>query len=495
MQTSSTNKKIIVAGAGIAGLATAARLASKGFDVTVFERNSYPGGKLAFWEKDGYRFDKGPSLFIQPGIHKELYDYCGRDMKNYLPYIPLDIITHYFFEDGTRINFYTDPNKTAEEISRVLPIDKQVVLDYLQNADKLYQKIGRIFLDEPIHDIKTWFSPRIPAALKTLKWNYLLQTMHQYNVQKLKHPKLVQLFDRYATYNGSNPYSTPSMLTMIPHFEITEGTYYPLGGMVSIPQGVYTLCRDLGVKFHFNTAVEKIIIKDHKACGVVAGGKEVYADAVVSNSDVYFTYKHLLGDEVKAAQIQKQERSTGGYIFYWGMNKSFPQLHLHNIFFAGDYKKEFDAIFKKQDIYEDPTIYINITSKVEAENAPDGCENWFVFINAPAGNIERSEETAVRAKKYIIEKLNRILGEDIEQHITVEDKLTPELIEKLTGGYMGSLYGTSSNSSMAAFKRHSNESAKYKGLYFASGTVHPGGGIPLCLRSAKIAAELIVNSR
>lgn len=484
-------KKVIIAGAGIAGLATAARLAAKGFDVTVFEQNDYPGGKLGFWQKEGYSFDKGPSLFIQPEIHEELYTYCGKDPADYLPYQPLDVITHYFFNDGTRLNFYPDPERTAAETERVLGVPKEIVLRYLRDADMLYQDVGRIFLDEPIHQLKTWLSPRIPKALRRVKIAHLTQSMHEYNRKHLPHPRLVQLFDRYATYNGSNPYLAPAMLTMISHFEITEGTYYPKGGMVSIPRAVYRLGKDLGVHFHFNSKVDQIILENNAAKGVLVDGVRYDADYVVSNNDVYFTYKNLLGDEAAARAVQKQERSTSGYIFYWGIEKQFPQLNLHNILFSENYKEEFDTIFYKKDVYQDPTIYINITSKMEAEHAPEGCENWFVFVNAAAANKEDSERLAPQARAHILRKLERILGEPIEPLIAVEEWLTPGRIEDITGGYMGALYGTASNNRMAAFARHSNSSSKYKGLYFASGTVHPGGGIPLCLRSAKLVSELI----
>ena len=402
---------MIVAGAGIAGLATAARLAAKGFDVTVFEKNDYPGGKLGLWQKDGYSFDKGPSLFIQPEIHEELYTSCGKRTEDYFPYSPLDVITHYFFEDGTKLNFYPDPQRTASEIEKVLGVPKEVVLNYLHDADKLYQDVGRIFLDEPIHQLGTWFTPRIPKALGTVKMAHLLQSMHTYNEKHLQHPKLVQLFDRYATYNGSNPYLAPAMLTMISHFEITEGTYYPKGGMVSIPRAVYKLGQDLGVQYHFNSRVEKIITENNVVKGVVVNGEKHEADIVVSNSDVYFTYKNLLDDDSKANALQKQERSTSGYIFYWGIKKPFPQLSLHNILFAENYKEEFDTIFNKKDVYHDPTIYINITSKMEAEHAPPGCENWFVFVNAAAASEAESNRLAPLAKANILRKLERMLGE------------------------------------------------------------------------------------
>jgi len=178
-------------------------------------------------------------------------------------------------------------------------------------------------------------------------------------------------------------------------------------------------------------------------------------------------------------------------IFYWGMNKKFSNLDVHNIFFTENYKEEFKHLFGKADIYEDPTIYINITSKYSADDAPKDCETWFVMINVPPDFSQDWDELIKEARQSIITKLNRVLNIDIESLILEEDMLTPQLIESRTSSYRGSLYGTASNDKFSAFFRHSNFSKTYKGLYFCGGSVHPGGGIPLALSSAKIIDKYI----
>ena len=198
----------------------------------------------------------------------------------------------------------------------------------------------------------------------------------------------------------------------------------------------------------------------------------------------------------KAARILQQERSSSAFIFYWGINKTFHELGLHNIFFSNNYKEEFNHIFKLKQLYEDPTVYINITSKCEPGiPAPPGKENWFVMVNAPANVGQYTTEWQQQLKQHILSKLSRLLHTDIEPLIEVEAVLNPVTIEENTASYMGSLYGTSSNSRMAAFLRHPNFSNKLKGLYFVGGSVHPGGGIPLCLRSAKIMSEMVANDK
>jgi phytoene desaturase len=301
----------------------------------------------------------------------------------------------------------------------------------------------------------------------------------------------VQLFNRYATYNGSNPYQAPGMLSMIPHLEMNEGTFYPTGGMINITNALFELAKKKGVQFHFNTPVRRINTQNGKANGIVVNGVSQGADVIISNADVYFTYKNLLGNEAKAAQTLKQERSSSALIFYLGIKKTFPQLGLHNIFFSSSYKEEFEHLFKQKTFSSDPTVYINITSKIEPDQAPAGCENWFVMVNAPSINKQDWQAMQQQVRQQVIDKLSRLLGTDIEPLIQTESVLTPLEIESLTASYAGSLYGTSSNSRMAAFLRHPNFSNHINGLYFVGGSVHPGGGIPLCLRSAKIMSEMV----
>ncbi len=482
----------IVIGAGVAGLASSIRLAAKGFSVTVFEKNSYPGGKLSHFDQDGYSFDAGPSLFTQPHLLEELFAAAGKQLKDYLNYESVPFACHYFYPNGTKFKAPANPNELAKTLEEHLGESSEVVLNYLQKANQLYNQTGHIFLEHSLHRKETLRYINWKKALGPIQLAHLFQSMHQFNTSTFKNPQTVQLFNRYATYNGSNPYQAPAMLTMIPHLEINEGTFYPKGGMISITNALYKLASELGVVFEFETPVESIIHSEGKAKGIVANKKNYFADVVVSNMDAYFTYKNLLKLDRKAAGILKQERSSSALIFYWGIRHSFSELGLHNIFFTENYQKEFNALFVTKQLYNDPTIYINITSKMEeGVHAPANHENWFVMINAPANVGQNWEELKRQARNNILAKLKQMLGTDIEPLIATEAILDPVTIESKTSSYQGSLYGTSSNSKWAAFLRHPNAAPKIKKLYLAGGSVHPGGGIPLCLQSAKITANLI----
>jgi phytoene desaturase len=331
--------------------------------------------------------------------------------------------------------------------------------------------------------------------MRSTGFGHVFGSLDRFNRNRFRTPEAVQLFNRYATYNGSNPYRAPGMLSLIPHLEHNEGTFYPEGGMISIVEALHRLALKKGVEFHFGQKVEGIRTARGRVTGVQSGGRFLPADIVVSNVDVYYTYRDLLKDERRAANVLKRERSSSALIFYWGIGRSFPELHLHNIFFSRDYEAEFRHLFDLKRAYPDPTVYINITSKMEGGQAPDGSENWFVMLNAPAGDALSDPEAVKIARENTLDKLERMLGSDIRPHIQTEDILTPKGIERHTDSHLGSLYGTSSNSKWAAFLRHPNQRSAYRGLFFTGGSVHPGGGIPLCMKSARIVSELLPPAR
>ncbi len=443
--------KAIVIGSGIAGLASAVRLAVQGFEVIVFEKNGYPGGKLYDAELNGFHFDTGPSLFVQPQSIEELFELAGEHIADYFEYTSLPVACKYFYEDGIEVNAYTDTEKFSQELFEKTGEDPNRVKEYLRQSSKLYNNIGSVFLNHSIHKRRSIFKAQLAKAVGTIRWKYLFNSMNNVNRSSFTKTHTVQLFNRYATYNGSNPYKAPALLCLIPHLEFNDG----------------------------------------KVKGVVVNNQNITSDIVVSNVDVYVTYSYLLNDEIKAHKLLKQERSSSALVFYWGINKKFTQLQLHNIFFSKNYKAEFDHIFHYKRLYNDPTVYINITAKCEASHAPAGKENWFVMVNAPANFGQNWNAYNQQCKENIIAKLNRMLHTDIEPLIEAEETLDPVYIEAKTGSFKGAIYGSSSNSRMAAFLRHPNYSKHIRGLYFAGGTVHPGGGIPLCLKSAKIMSDII----
>ena len=486
-------KKAIIIGSGIGGIATALRLRSMNYDVTVFENNNYPGGKLASFDLGPYRFDAGPSLLTMPHFIDELFDLFNENPRDYFNYKKKDISCRYFWDDGTKLNAYSEKSKFINEINKVLGVKESTVSTYLLKAKKKYDLTKRMFLEQSLHKLKTYLSKDLLIGLCNVFSFQINKTLNQVNELELKEPHLVQLFNRFATYNGSSPYKTPGMMTLVQHLEQEYGTYVSDKGMNNITKSLYDLALRQGIDFKFNSFVSQILVSGKRAIGVSVGEESYSSDIVVSNMDIVPTYRNLLKNHYQPEKTLSQERSSSALIFYWGINKEFKNLDLHNIFFSNDYKKEFQSIFEKKSIFSDPTVYINITSKDVKGDAPDNCENWFVMINSPNDSGQDWDNMIDEVKSNILKKINRLLNIDLEDYIEYEKVYTPKTIESNTQSYMGSLYGSSSNNLMSAFLRHPNFSNKILNLYFCGGSVHPGGGIPLCLLSAKIVSQLIKN--
>jgi phytoene desaturase len=484
-------KKAIVIGAGIAGIATAIRLAAKGYLVEVFEAAPGPGGKLSEIKAGGFRFDAGPSLFTMPQYVDDLFRLSGKNPESYFSYKRLDTVCKYFFEDGTHINAYADRNRFASEIESKTTDKGTSVIEFFEKSETIYMITDPVFLQRSLHKWKNYFSKTTLSSLLRFPQIDPFRTMNATNSTRFKDSKTIRLFNRYATYNGSNPYEAPATLNVIPHFEQHFGAYFPSGGMYSIVTSLMDLAVDCGVKFHFNSYVNEISIHDEAVAGVVLGAEKYTADIVVSNMDIWYTYRKLLYGMPAPERILNQERSSSALIFYWGISRTFDELDLHNIFFTEDYEHEFQCIWQKKEIGADPTIYLNISSKMQPSDAPPEGENWFTMINVPSNSGQDWEELIQQARNNILSKLSRILKSDISRLIVTEQVLDPRKIDSQTFSYRGSLYGTSSNNQFSAFLRHANFSSRINGLYFVGGSVHPGGGIPLALLSAKIVDDLI----
>jgi phytoene desaturase len=273
--------------------------------------------------------------------------------------------------------------------------------------------------------------------------------------------------------------------------ELNEGIYFPKGGMVSITQRLAEAARSLGVMFHTNSPVESIEVTNGRVVGVRVNNSLVPASIVVSNADAHFTYEHLMPSVKRPKKILNQELSSSAVVFYWGISREFSNLGVHNMFFATDYQAEFKAIFDTKTLMEDPSIYVHISSKAESSDAPLGCENWFVMVNAPINVGQDWTALVAQLRKNVLNKLSAALGLDIEPFIETEYINDPLRLQQVYNGKGGSIYGNSSNSALAAFYRHPNHAPSVKGVYFAGVTVHPGGGIPLAVSGAKIIERMV----
>jgi phytoene desaturase len=525
-------RRVVVVGAGLGGLSAAIRLAAAGYRVGVYEKQSGPGGK-AFSEQNGaYRFDTGPSLFTLKSVFAQLFEEAGRSIDDYLGLSPLDGICNYFWRDGTRTVSYGDRLAMAEEFQRVFGEDPRRVERYLDYSERIHRITSHLFLERSLHEWSTYLSAGFWSSLFQLHHIDALRTMDRANGTFFSAPRLRQFFNRYATYNGSDPYQTPATLNIIPHVEYGLGAWAVQGGIHAVPLALERLARELGVTFHYGVRVSRIesepggipgrrfparvtgvTVDDgetggsseeatRQLPGVEASGdgrgsrqgRFVPAEIVISNADVTPTYEYLLRDTAAPLyrRYQKLEPSSSGLVFYWGVRHRFPELGLHNIFFSDDYETEFRQIFREGRCPDDPTIYINITSREGApDDAPPDGDNWFVLVNAPWDQGQDWNAEADRTRRIVLDRLSRELGRNVEELIEVESRMLPPDIAARTDSHRGSLYGISSNTRLAAFLRHPNRSRRYRGLFFVGGSAHPGGGMPLVVLGGKIVADLV----
>jgi phytoene desaturase len=504
--------RVVVIGAGLGGLSAAIRLAHAGYHVDVFEKQSGPGGK-AFSEQIGaYRFDTGPSLFTLQPVFAQLFEETGRSMDDYATVTPLERICRYFWRDGARMESLADPDRFADQFQRAFGEDPAHLRSFLRYSEQIHRVTSHLFLERSLHEWSTVFTGEFWRSVGQLGKIDAFRTMDRANGAFFRNARVRQFFNRYATYNGSDPYQTPATLNIIPHVEYGLGAWSVAGGIYAIPRALERLAGDVGVRLHYGVTVEEILTTGRpglrgrigsklpgsrgraRVRGVRVDGVEHPAEIVISNADVTPTYERLLGDTRAPLykRYQRLEPSSSGLVFYWGVRKRFPELGLHNIFFSDDYRSEFNAIFQQHRCPDDPTIYLNITVKDGApEDAPADGENWFVLVNAPADRGQDWQGEAQRVREAVLKRLSRELGTEIEAVLEEEAQMTPSDIAAKTDSHRGSLYGIASNTRGAAFLRHPNRSRRYRGLFFVGGSAHPGGGMPLVVLGGRIVADLV----
>lgn len=489
--------KAAIIGSGIGGLAVSLRLSKFGYDVEVFEKNEIPGGKANQIFEKGFRFDTGPSLITMPFVIENLFNDLGLNVNEYLDLNKLDINCKYYFPDSTVFFSFTNQTDFVNEVHEKFGEPKENILKFLHYSKSIYDLTSNIFLFNSLHQISTYLNLTAFKSLLNLRKIDVNRRMHETIKAYFKNPKTHQLFNRYATYNGSNPYMAPATLNIIQHVENYFGAYINKKGIYNIVEVLYELAKKQGVKFHFNSEIDRIILNNNTVTGIKHNNSIKYFDKVVSNADANFTYNKLLQDITSkdAVKYSKMEPSSSALIFFWGVKGTFEQMEIHNILFSENYEQEFYQLFNENKVPDDPTIYIYISSKFNKQDALSDHENWFVMINTPPNNNQNWQQIIIEVKEKIISKINKTLKIDLNDKIVFEKIISPKDLEINTNSSFGSIYGIASNSKTTAFLRQRNKSNRYNNLFFVGGSAHPGGGIPLVLLSAKITSELIYKDK
>jgi len=488
----SSKARVAVVGGGIAGMAAAARLAYAGCKVVLFEANAELGGKVSERRSNGFRFDCGPSLFTLPQTLEALFEDCGKDLSNYMRYDRLDLLTRYHYANNAWVDAWVDQEKFSQELYDKFNEDPSKVMRYLRRVKWLYEFTAPVFLERSIHRrAELWTFANLIKVL-ALPFIGAFQSLYRFNKSHFDKERTAQMFSRVATYNGSNPYQAPGTLALINHVEYGIGAYYPHGGMIAIRDALAALLNDLGVEVRLSTKVDKFHVFQNRVLGVKVKDEKIAFDRVVSALDIAYAKEYLFSRDLMEPKMRSKSLGMSAMVFQWGIKGNFPQLDLHNVFFSKKYRKEFDSMSRMQP-YHDLTLYVYVSSKRKADDAPQGHENWFVMVNVPCDQKQDWDKIRDFTRKSILQRLSLDLGCDVESLIVNENIMTPLHFEKATRTYAGALYGQHSNSVFSAFRRYPNKHPRIHGLYFCGGSVHPGGGIPICLHSANISSRWLLD--
>jgi phytoene desaturase len=486
--------RTLIVGAGIGGLSAAIHLAAAGKKVVVLEQNPQVGGKMGEIRQAGYRWDTGPSLITMRPVFEDLFRAGGHRLEDFLDLRPLEPLARVYFADGVRLDVTRSLPEMLEQIRRIQPTDVAGYLAFLAYVARLYRIVSPLFIfDQP---------PRLGSLLKVSPLDALrfdgLRTMSQAIGGFVHSAHLRQLLGIFATYVGASPYLAPATLNVIAHVELNQGLWYPAGGVYQIAQVYSLLAHELNVEIRASCRAQAIDVRSGRVRGVVLeSGEYLPASAVISNLDVALTYEKLLPAgpvfHRRLAQLQQADLSCSAFVILLGVRGLHPELEHHTTFFSADYRQEFDEIFRQKIPPTEPTIYVSISARSTPEDAPPGCENWFIQINVPA--LSPTWEWRTQAEAYADRILDLIAqrGVDLRAQIETRHLITPLDLERLTGARRGALYGTSSNNRGAAFRRPHNRAPNLRGLYFAGGTTHPGGGVPMVTLSGKFASELLLK--
>jgi phytoene desaturase len=495
--------RIVVVGAGLGGLAAAARLAAGGHRVSVLEQGERVGGKLGTFERDGHVFDTGPSLLTMPQVYRDLFEATGGPLEESVDLVRLDPAVRYRFADGTTVDMPGHPEAIPAALDAALGSGTGAQWAALMSrAARMWAISEQPFLRTPLHGAATLARlARSPADVATIApW----QTLRSLGIERLGSPHLRMLLDRYATYSGSDPRRAPAVLATVPHAEQQFGSWYVQGGLHRLALAVAERATTRGALLRTGTAVRRILVEGGRAGGVeLTDGEHVPADVVVCGADASALYTDLLPPDRRTRRVRRDLRratpSLSGVVLLLALRGRTPGLAHHTVLFPRDYDAEFDAVYGSGRFagaprpVDDPTLYISAPDDPDLRPDEDS-ESWFVLVNAPRHEPRRGVDWTAPglADRYAAHLLDVLAGRglDVRDRLRWCEVRTPADLERDTGAVGGSIYGTSSNGLRAAFLRPAN-SSPVPGLFLVGGSAHPGGGLPLVTLSAEIVAGLV----
>lgn len=494
VRTKDKKRTAIVIGAGIGGLATAARLAKDGWQVTLLEKEALIGGRAHRIDQDGYRFDTGPTILMMTDVLYDTFAYCGKDFDDYIDLQQLEPNYQVFFPDGQKIEVSSNLPRFAKELAKIDEKAPEQFYRFFADVAKIYRIARGQFIDKNFDSLTDFID--LKAGLQLLRGRGLYK-LYSFVSRYFTDPRLRQLFSFQSMYLGVTPYEAPAVYSVVSYMETGLGIWYPKGGMHSLPRAFGKLCEDLGVTIKTKTSVSRIAIDQGRTTGVVLeDGTHLAADIVISNADLTYTYKNLIAPEHRRRYPDKKvdslKQASSAMLFYWGVDAPLDGLLHHNVYFSEDFKHNLEQIFKAKVLPKDPAFYVYIPTKTDPGLAPKGKHVLYILVPVPNLNSEVDWEKAVpQVKKRVIERMKAVLGADLDGKIESEAVFTPEDFLTKFNLTDGSAFGLSHYFFQSGYFRPHNVSRDVKGLYFVGASTYPGSGVPMVTLSGKLVAERI----
>jgi len=488
------NEHALVIGAGIGGIATAIRLAQNGYQVTVVEKTQRAGGRCNIIEKDGHRFDTGPTLFLMPKLYQQAFAELGERIEDHVELIRIDPTYKIYFDDDTLLRLTSDLKEMQDQLERIEPGSFGQYVRYLAEGQLHYQLALPNVIQRAFEHWPQFFTLKnllLMLRLKAIKKHY------NHIAKYFQDERLKVAFTFQNMYMGVNPTEAPAIFSLMQYTELADGVWFPKGGMYSVIEALEKIARQWGVEFIFDTDVEKIVVENNRATGVLMERKQqLDADLVIANADLPYIYRAMLPDDGTSQRLDDKKYGCSALVMLWGLDKEYPQIGPHNLFIADDFRESFDALFDGRTIADEPSFYIHAPARVDPSMAPAGEDTLMVAF--PIGHLvgDRSEDwPAIKkhCKEYAIQRLKRLGITDIEDHIKFEINLTPEYWENRYNLNKGSAHGLSHDLLQMGYMRPHNRHKKYQNLYFVGASTHPGTGLPTVLVSAKLVSERILR--
>ncbi len=488
-------KKAVIIGAGVGGIATAIFLAQNGFSVEVFEKNAQPGGRCGHLIQDGHRFDLGATILLMPSLYRQVFNSLGMNLEKDLETTSLEPVYKLFFNDNSVFPYTCDTEQMKTLLEAFESGSYENYKAYINEGYEFFREATDGLLNRNFLHLFQFINLRNVRLLIRLK-SWIKHT--SYIKRFFKDPRLQKVFTFQNIYVGQNPYRQPAFFSMLASAEIFEGALFPKGGMHRIVDELLAKADECGVKFNYKKTVSKILVKGNKAEGIQLGnGKIIEAGLVIANADLPYVYSNLLPESNNAKRLTSKEYSCSALVFHWALDKVYPQLEHHSIFLNEPYKEGMDKIFNEKSLSSNPSFYIHAPVRTDKSAAPENADSLSVII--PVGHVSDKHQQNWQhlksiARKAVINRLKEAGITDIEEHIKFEITYTPKTFVNYCNVTNGSVFGSLSHTifQMGYFRPH-NRHPKYKNLYFTGGSTHPGNGVPLVLLSAKLTSERILN--